>query len=489
MKISIPLAEINKGESAISSRDSFKIHNGYIFNDGLRKGVTKRPGYAVYNDDTVTNPTRSIIYSPFIDAPGNTWWVDSALKVWKNGTEGDTATNLYTLNGVTWAEDETYVYLHGGAVSGGTANSDYRITKSNATLTEITDADMPIKLASTDVVPGVVHLDGYIFVAANVGVDSRIYNSDLGSMTAWTSTSFISAALESDALVYIAKHRNHVVSFGTTSIEFFYDAGNPTGSPLSRRSDIYYKVGLVSHTLAETEKNSKSRVAEYGDTLFFVGKPDKGAVGIFALDNFQLSRISTPAIDYVLQLEGDTVIRGIVIFNNKAFLVLQADWEDTSSLVYDISEKVWYVWSVVYTRGVVSGRLAGGTSSRGVIDANPIVYTVTGVQDAGTNPAFTIITPKVDNIDPNKNTSHLRKFNSKLSIGSDNPGSATLISVSYADDDYQTYSTARTLDINNYAASLSGLGSFFERAYKLSYTGSNNLKLYTLNLDLDLGMK
>ena len=157
--------------------------------------------------------------------------------------------------------------------------------------------------------------------------------------------------------------------------------------------------------------------------------------------------------------------------------------------MYDISEKVWYVWSVVYTRGVVSGRLAGGTSSRGVIDANPIVYTVTGVQDAGTNPAFTIITPKVDNIDPNKNTSHLRKFNSKLSIGSDNPGSATLISVSYADDDYQTYSTARTLDINNYAASLSGLGSFFERAYKLSYTGSNNLKLYTLNLDLDLGMK
>ena len=486
MRYVSPLGEFPKSESAISSRDACKIHNGYIFNDGLRKGITKRPGYVSYSDDSATNPTRSEIFAPFIDSSGNVWWVDSALSVWKNAVEGSTATNLYTKDGVTWAEDETYVYLHGGAPSGGTTNSDYRITKSTAGLTEITDADMPIKVASTEVVPGVVQLDGYICIAANVGVDSRIYNSDLGSMTAWTSTNFIAAQLESDKLVYLAKHKNHIVAFGQGSIEFFYNAGNPTGSPLSRRSDIFYKVGLVSQTLAETEKSSKSMVASYGDTLFFVGKPQGGAVGIYALDGFKLERISTPAIDYLLLDNGDTVIRGIVTYKNKAFLIVQDNWSNSYSLVYDISDNIWYHWTVTYQRGAVSGI----GSSKVVVGTSPIVSSISGIgDDTSTNPAFTIITPKIDNVSAKQDTSHLRKFCSQLAVSSDNPGSTTNISISYTDDDYQTYSTARTLDINKYDSKLTGLGSFYERAFKLSYTGANNLKLYSLILDLDLGMK
>src|SRR5690606_22229362 len=176
--------------------------------------------------------------------------------------------------------------------------------------------------------PGVVSLHGYFFIIGNHAAEnamdssySRIYNSDLGDPSSWTSTNFIASA-SPGFLKHIAEHHDHIVAFGEASIDFYYDAGNPTGSPLKLRQDINYNVGLVDQTQDADSggDNSHSTVVKYGDILFFLGRPHRGAIGVYAMKNFQLDRISTPAIDRALNDNGTTVLRGILSFNNKDFL-------------------------------------------------------------------------------------------------------------------------------------------------------------------------
>jgi hypothetical protein len=101
------------------------------------------------------------------------------------------------------------------------------IFTSNAAGTEITDVDFP-----TPHVPFPVFLDGYIFLAkANTG---DIYNSNLNDPAAWTSGDFISSELYPDDIQALIKINNYILAVGTQGCEYFYDAGNPTGSPLSR---------------------------------------------------------------------------------------------------------------------------------------------------------------------------------------------------------------------------------------------------------------
>jgi hypothetical protein len=395
-------------------------------------------------------------------------------------------TNLYTANGVTWAEDDQFIYIHGGGPGSGT-NSDYFIRKDlsdSSAISEITDTDHPIKKATAEwSPPGVVALDGYFFIIGNYDAAdssedsySRIYNCDLGDPSSWTATNFI-ASNKAGKLVYLAKHHRHIVAFGRAGIEFFYNAGNPVGSPLANRLDTSYDVGLVTSPLDGSNDNVHSRVVPYGDQLFFVGRPHRGGIGIYVLDNFQPRRISSPAIDRLLT--ENSVIRGILSFNNKDFLIVNASPSDNFSLVYDIAENMWYEWSVNYNRGVSGDKIA--------ISSSATLWDASGVQDAGSNYDFELYLPKFNQLPGIQgDTRGLRKFLRQIGIESDFPGSETLLEVSYSDDDYQTFSAARTLDLNNKFKKIHRWGNFYDRAFKLSYTGSNNFKLYNFVIDVDL---
>jgi hypothetical protein len=104
------------------------------------------------------------------------------------------------------------------------------------TVTRCTDVDMP-----TPHVPFPVFLDGYIFLAKEGTGD--IYNCDLNNPLSWTAGNFISAEMYPDDIQALVRVNNYILALGTGSGEYFYDAGNASGSPLQRQENAALPFG------------------------------------------------------------------------------------------------------------------------------------------------------------------------------------------------------------------------------------------------------
>lgn len=147
----------------------------------------------------------------------------------------------------------------------------------------VSDADMPGN-NGVSLTRGGASLDGYFFVGDITG---KVYNSALNDITTWSATNFLTNETEPDIGVYIGKHHNHVVSIGTRSIKFFYNAGNSSGTPLSPRNDVSYRIGCYF----------PNTIVELGDEIIFVGTNHAGESKVYRLLNFQLAEISSPKIN------------------------------------------------------------------------------------------------------------------------------------------------------------------------------------------------
>jgi len=102
-------------------------------------------------------------------------------------------------------------------------------------------------------------------------------------------------------------------------------------------------------------------------------------------------------------------------------------------------------------------------------------------QDNGTN--FTCLITSENNDFGTMN----RKRMHRLSVIGDRPSSAANLSVSWSDDDYQSFNTARTIDLNQDLPSCYQLGSFRQRIFKLSFTANSPMRLQELEVDINKG--
>lgn len=80
-----------------------------------------------------------------------------------------------------------------------------------------------------------------------------------------------------------------------------------------------------------------------------------------------------------------------------------------------------------------------------------------------------------------------RKFYDRVDLLGDRPSSSTPILVTYSDDNYITFSSPRALDIGNSRAFSRAWNNSRRRAWKLSYTGPNTLRLHAIEFELELG--
>ena len=79
------------------------------------------------------------------------------------------------------------------------------------------------------------------------------------------------------------------------------------------------------------------------------------------------------------------------------------------------------------------------------------------------------------------------KYMSRLIVYSDRASASTSLSIETTDDDYQTYSTARTVDLSLELPALTRLGRFRRRAYRLGYSDNYPLRLHHLEVDFNIG--
>jgi hypothetical protein len=198
----------------------------------------KSPG-VIYWFVVTTDGTTSRVYSSsdgVTFAAVNTLGVNASTPV--RFTEFIDATNIKKLVLVTGQEG--YVFT------------------TNAAGTQIVDADFPVPH-----VPFPVFIDGYIFLAKEGTGD--IYNSDLNDPAVWTAGSFISSELYPDDIQALVKVDNYLLAIGSSGSEYFYDAANPTASPLARMEGSNLPFGTIFPNTVCANRNTVVFLANTND--------------------------------------------------------------------------------------------------------------------------------------------------------------------------------------------------------------------------------
>lgn len=350
--------------------------------------------------------------------------------------------------------------------------------------------------ASEYLVHGVVALDGYLFIMTNEG---NIYHSALNNPRSWSALNVINAEFSGDNGVALVKHHNHIVAFGEHSTEFFYNAANATGSVLTRREDIRYQVGCVDGNTIGTSK----------DVTCFIGKSQNDAdFGVYALVNFQLKKISNYYVDNFIRnfpiynstdddyaLHGEVLtIQGHLVY----VLTAHANGGSRKSIVYDFNTEQWHHWYIQDRSGTSGWGFQGGThdvmdivSATSDEQGRTIVMLEDGdtyyidsevYQDYSSNPIECVV--QTSNIDIPDIPARVRKRWNSLSYVGDEASSSEEITIKYTDDDYQSWSTGRTLDISKEFPILHNFGMARRRAYSITHTANSFFRFKGLDADI-----
>ena len=331
--------------------------------------------------------------------------------------------------------------------------------------------------------PGAVFLDSYLFVGT---VSGRLYNSDLGNPKVWNALGYISSEAEPDNSTGIVKHLNYILDFGQWSTEFFYDAGNAfPGSPLSSAPSYRVEIGCA---------NGNSIVA-FEQTVLFIGISKTTGTGVYGVDGTAPVKLSTVYIDRIL---GNSNLQDVTAytfrFNGHPFYVLTLH-DLNVTIVYDVSEKMWYQWTMWAIGNATSGvpgiyaeqyfrpsYYAGDESGYYVLDDdNGTLYTLSGTQytDAGAPIYYRAVTDIIDN-----GTTKRKFYNRVEIIGDKAPATMNIRS---SNDDYKTWSAYRTVNLNASRPQIYQTGQARRRAWEFLCTENQPLRLDAAEIDFEIG--
>lgn len=385
-------------------------------------------------------------------------------KVYANGT------NVLTLATSTGTVGFTEFVSSTGTVSlillDGT---DGYVFSDSTTSVKITDAEFP-----TPHVPIPIFIDGYLFVAKANTAD--VYNSNLDDPAAWTAGDYISAEMYPDLIVALSKNNNYIYAIGSASTEYLYDVANATGSPLGRHDSAVQQFGTAA----------RDSVVQTETEVIMIGETNNGGHTVWTIDGFKAAEVGIPAVKSALLAEGANLPNAqafcVRVAGQKCYVICLTN----RTLVYSFDNKMWHEWSTAGGAFLCSHGTDGPNGSAYLLDkSNGKIYTMdeTIFTDAGTAIDCVFTTTKLDFDSIN------RKFMYRLSLIGDVPstGSNITVSVQWSDNDYNTWSTARTLNYTTDLPKIDQLGQFRRRAFKITYSMPYLLRLEGLEVDINKG--
>lgn len=358
------------------------------------------------------------------------------------------------------------------------ANNTGYIYDGFSSFTQIVDLDFPVPP-----LPYPVFLDGYLFVADARG---NIYNSDLNDPTSWSASNFIAVESYADDMVALARQGQYIVAFGTQSIQFFYDAGNPTGTPLAVQS----KVLRIGYT---------GGLASTADSLIFIGRPVNGQPGVYMLVGTEAKEMQSHAATRRLSEYASSVlpvdrIGSILSINGHilyTWMDIDRDYTNLNQTTYalDLTNNMWTRLS----RGTTNSFLIKSAVSRVTnirfstlitLYNTPGIFEFTPTFSLDIGDAYEVLfrTNKLD-----FGTKRM-KFGSKLMVLSDRAAVAgSSCFIFWSDDDYKTYSVPRAVDLYDQYPVLWALGSFRARSFTISYKSPYPMRWRGFELDYNQG--
>lgn len=331
-------------------------------------------------------------------------------------------------------------------------------------------------------VSGAVFLNNYVLIGTS---NNRIYNSDVGDPTTWNALNFLSFEQTADRLVGICKHLNYLVAFGAVSTQFFYDVGNPTGSPL----------GLAASYTSEIGCASGDSVVATNNTVLWVGTSKTYGKSVYIMDGVSPVRISTANIDRHIEADGLGDIAAYCYTINGHTLYILTLHNIHQTLVYDLNEKMWYTWTQYsmqsndqpnpgtyqesYFRPTYYTQLNGVPYVLDDDTATLYYLDVNTYQDAGEPIYCRTVT------DISDNGSTKRKFFGRLEIIGDKV--AGTMQIRHTGDDYNTWSSYRSVNLNAPRAQVYLSGADRRRAWEFLCTSNVPLRLDGAEVDFRIG--
>lgn len=327
------------------------------------------------------------------------------------------------------------------------------------------DLDMPVHL------PQIVYLDGYLFMVRADSAD--LVNSDLNDPLSYDPAGTITSELIPDKATYLAKLSNYLLLFGNNSIEYFWDAANEApDSPLQRNDTPLKQTGLVGGLVNWTNK------------VIFVGDANHTQPDVFILEDFKIEALGTEFIRRALAASSSTLKASILSMDGRDFYVLN---NGTYTFTLDLETRLWHTWTWDNSNFALSRGMtirAGSTvksifvrtGAAGCYQLDSSLY-----QDSGT----TITTTWQSNMQTFD--TYDQKMCNRFVVVADRGSGSNTVAVSWTDDDFQTYSTPISIELNQERPSLYRLGRFRQRAFKLTHTANMPLRIRELVVDLNMG--
>jgi hypothetical protein len=345
--------------------------------------------------------------------------------------------------------------------------------------TLVTDANY----TSTAVAPGMTYLDGVYYA---MRVDGQVIGSAINDPTTWPALDFAQADVTYGGGISTIRHLNYVLAFYDKGLQVYWDANaapNTQGIALLPALNASFRTGCF---------NART-IVELGDTCFFMSHGLQFGRQIQMLTGLGLQTISTPFVEKVLNqitLQQNTShiwAFGITTAGHQFYVLTIVPLNVT--LVYDAVMQTWETWSSVVS-GVeqyFTGRFYIESQGSFGIFGDLLQDVATGQQmqmlptlysDATGPMNVTCITPPYD-----WNTSNYKRFNyvSQLSDSIN-----TTINISYSDDDYQTFSSPRGIQLNGPRNQLRRCGESRRRIWKMFHQDNTPLRLYELRFDMDV---
>jgi hypothetical protein len=473
------------------------ITNGVVQTKNGKSYLTQRPSIDIFEDasDAISDAKgRGLFF----------WAENSILYIVNNDNLFKANQGASISSGLTAGTKRCYFFPIGGKIILLNPQSDeaFSVTTGD-TVAAVSDGDFPSTLAAGGAV-----LNNALYVLTTAGV---VHGSSSGDGTLWNALNFIGATRDPDGGVYLAKHHDNLAVFGPASLEFFYDAGNTSGSPLSRRQDVTWNIGCAV----------PESVWEIGDRTFFAGVDASGAIEFYLLENFQPRKISTPTIDSLLTnavtKDSYTVVgSGFSGAGHDFYIVTFATVPDAitpeTTLVYDSTVGLWYIWEsdlggvsklplVGWTKrdGLVTqygqGQLANGDIININDDLNPTdtllgnVYILDDYVDDGyvqsTSAAGTVITITSRTGMYDGKTNKYKYPESLRFVGDKTPSSQTL-TIKWADENNSSFNSGRSQDISINSKE-HRLGRFQRRNHEISYSGTDDIWVEGLEIPINAG--
>lgn len=344
------------------------------------------------------------------------------------------------------------------ATTGGAFN-DLAITKE--IVAKINDADFP-----TNCVGSFAELDGFIFVMT---ADGKVYNSDLNSVTSWTASGFISASISTDVGLGCIKHKNTIAAFGSDSIEFFQNTGNPAGSPLSSAPQLASNVGY----------NGIRGITKNAAGVFFLSGTQTSKLALYKMTDFTPMEIPSQGIDF--KASGATGAVNSFPYAGQLIVNIMG----TTSYWYSVDNGVFTEPALPAAAYFATTPSAIGNAALCVLtDTSGTIYnmadTTTTFQDGGA--AFTMSVQLAIDMGTQK-----RKFATELRFEGDVQPTGTL-DISWSDDDGVTYTTPRSMSLASMSVmKMTRLGSWKgTRLFRFQHSANTAFRGKAIEIDYTL---